>query len=250
MRPDTPRSALASLALMPLIVPQGLYVKLRAAQMPEAAGPRSGVSGQGKDLRVLILGDSSAAGVGVTTQGQALAGQFVAGLSTHYRVTWHLQAQSGATTASAIGFLDEVPHGPWDVVLTALGVNDVKNGNRLGRYVTHTSTLYRRLVDDFDAALICASGMPPVRDFPLLPNPLRWAMQHRADLFEAAHKTIIAQNPACRFLAGPPRLAAQDMSADGFHPGPAIYAQWARLAVDLVTQALPDRLAARRAEER
>lgn len=246
--PDTLLRQFSSLALMPLIVPQGLYVKFRASQLQEADGPRSGTRGSGPLLRVLIIGDSSAAGVGVATQSKALAGQFVAPLAEFYTVQWHLQARCGATTASTIDMLSEVPTGTYDVVLVALGVNDVKNGVSLRRYVRRTARLYDQLVADFNVRLIAASGMPPVQDFPLLPDPLRWALHSRAQVFDAAHRDLINARPACRHLKGPARLAPELMATDGFHPGPAIYREWGQLAADLVMRHWPDRLQETQAE--
>jgi hypothetical protein len=63
------------LALSPLLVVQALHTRARVPSLPEAAGAREGVLGRGAvALRLLIAGDSSAAGVGVATQQHALAG--------------------------------------------------------------------------------------------------------------------------------------------------------------------------------
>ncbi len=136
--------------------------------------------------------------------------------------------------------LAEVPQGIFDVALIGLGVNDVKNGHSLPRYLRRTGQLYDRLTADFGVRLICASGMPPAQDFPLLPNPLRWALHARAQVFDAAHRDLIAERPNCRYLQGPTQLDPADMSADGFHPGPAVYAEWGQLAADLVKRHWPD----------
>src|SRR5439155_419110 len=81
---------LAKLALLPLLVAQGRHVRATALKLPEAAGERHGVAGSGRvALRVLIVGDSSAAGVGVGTQDEAFAGQLAQALVRH------LQGQTG-----------------------------------------------------------------------------------------------------------------------------------------------------------
>ena len=55
------------LALAPVLVAQALRTRRRAPVLPEPAGPRQGCVGQGEsELRLLIAGDSSAAGVGVS----------------------------------------------------------------------------------------------------------------------------------------------------------------------------------------
>jgi hypothetical protein len=56
---------LAAVALAPVLLLQGLRVRLVTPRLPEPPGPRAGSAGQGPALRLLIAGDSAAAGVGV-----------------------------------------------------------------------------------------------------------------------------------------------------------------------------------------
>ena len=82
------------LALGPLLIWQGRQVRSVAMKLPEAAGPRQGVAGEGApQLRLLGVGDSSAAGVGVADQQQALAAPLAAALIKHLRVAvgWPLR---------------------------------------------------------------------------------------------------------------------------------------------------------------
>ncbi len=63
------------LMLAPLLVAQAVATRRRAPLLPEAQGrARRRVGGGADALRLLIAGDSSAAGVGVARQDQALAG--------------------------------------------------------------------------------------------------------------------------------------------------------------------------------
>ncbi|EEX09439.1 hypothetical protein SL1157_1477 [Ruegeria lacuscaerulensis ITI-1157] len=55
------------LPLLPLLAAQALMVRQRALRLPEPSGPREGRQGRGPRLRLLIVGDSSAAGVGAGT---------------------------------------------------------------------------------------------------------------------------------------------------------------------------------------
>ena len=95
------------LVLSPVLVLQALFVVLRASRLPEAAGPRYGTLGVGPELRLLVLGDSSAAGVGVAHQDAALAGRLATTLGARYRVSWRVIAASGATSASILKTLEE-----------------------------------------------------------------------------------------------------------------------------------------------
>lgn len=78
--------------LGPVFWGQGKYVRIITPKLPEPEGPREGVTGMGPNLRLLIAGDSAAAGVGVNSQDHALCGQLVQQLSQRFTVTWQLKA--------------------------------------------------------------------------------------------------------------------------------------------------------------
>lgn len=215
------------LALAPVCLAQGLAVRRRAQLLPEAVGPRSGRSGIGPELRLLILGDSSAAGVGVVHLDDALSGRLVAALEG-FDLHWRLEARKGATTASALAALEALPPEPFDAAVVALGVNDVTRQVPLNRWRARQAGLWHLLQDHFGARHIYLSGVPPLGLFPLLPLPLRAVLGARAALFDAALAAQAAGHPALRHL--PFDAAMLDpalMASDGFHPGPAIYRHWA-----------------------
>ena len=90
---------LTALLLAPVLLSQAKTVRRTLPRLPEADGARRGVAGCGATLRVLVTGDSAAAGVGATHQDEALAGQLVGCLSGDFQVHWQLLARSGRTTA-------------------------------------------------------------------------------------------------------------------------------------------------------
>jgi hypothetical protein len=83
------------LGLGPILWLQRKYVRRVTLKLPEPNGPREGVTGHGPLLRLLIAGDSAAAGVGSNSQEEALCGQLVQRLSQRYSVQWQLRAVSG-----------------------------------------------------------------------------------------------------------------------------------------------------------
>src|SRR5690606_615754 len=123
-RPGTMRFPLATIAFAPLLLWQGRRVRRAVLRLPEAGGARTGTVGEGERLRLLVLGDSSAAGVGVADQADALAGQLVALLAIDHRVLWRLEAGSGDQLADLLARLDTLAHEDFDAVVVAIGVND------------------------------------------------------------------------------------------------------------------------------
>lgn len=214
------------LVLFPILVTQGLWVASRARQMPDPAGPRAGTFGVGPDLRVLIVGDSSAVGVGVQHQDEALSGQTVRRLAKEYTVHWRVIAKSGATAGDTIKRLRKAEIAQYDIAITALGVNDAKNGVSSKAWQTNYATVLRILETRFGVGHITACGLPPIHDFPLLPHPLRGALATRTRYFDALLQGIVAGRPNTSFLPMPKSVDPADMSEDGFHPGPRIYDEW------------------------
>lgn len=218
------------LTLLPVILTQGLWVARRALCLPEPAGPLSGTIGAGPDLRLLIVGDSSALGVGAAHQGEALSGQVAGQLAPDARVHWKVVAKTGATAGDTVRRLNTTPAEFFDVAIVALGVNDSKNAVAASAWASHYSAILDILATRFHVEHTIASGIPPVQDFPILPNPLRHVLSRRARHFDAILRDIIARTPHASYLAPPDRLAPEQMAADGFHAGPPIYAAWGRLA--------------------
>jgi lysophospholipase L1-like esterase len=217
--------------LLPLLAVQGLVVRRRVQRLPEATGPREGREGRGSPLRLLVLGDSAAAGVGAPHQRWALAGQLAAALSEQHALQWRLLAWSGARTAEATARLDAHADEPYDVVLTSLGVNDAVAGLSPARFAAQQAELFALLRGRHRARLVVASGLPPLHRFPALPQPLRAFLGARAAALDAALGELAAQLPGVAHLRlSDLPLDASAMAEDGFHPGLPAYRAWAMAA--------------------
>ncbi|MBE2261991.1 MAG: SGNH/GDSL hydrolase family protein [Burkholderiaceae bacterium] len=216
-----------TIALGPLLLLQGRHVRRITPVLPEAAGPRAGATGEGPPLRLLILGDSAAAGVGALSQDQALSGHLVAALGRRHAVDWTLQARTGATTQEALQLLADLPRRPLDVVVTSLGVNDVTGNVSVRRWVDLQEQLVSDLRAHFGQPRILMSALPPMHRFPALPQPLRAYLGAQARRYNAALAALAARTDGCTWVPLDLPNNEGDMAGDGFHPGPAIYAAWA-----------------------
>jgi len=219
---------LADTPLIPLLALQAVWVAARALRLPEAPGPRSGQAGDGLPLRLLVLGDSSAAGVGAASQDQALAGRLAAYLSPHRHLQWGLLARTGATARSTRISLDTLAPGRYDVAVLALGVNDAKNGVPAARWRRDYTALLDTLTMRYGVTLCIASGVPPLDRFPLLPRPLRDVLGRRAARLDHELAQLAAARADVIHLPVGEALDPSGMAEDGFHPGPAVYDAWAR----------------------
>lgn len=228
----------AKVALGPVLLPQSVWVRRRAMRLPEATGPRQGTVGSGASrLRILVVGDSSAAGVGVADQAQALAlplAHFLAGRLAA-RVDWQLVAQSGVNTAQARALVGEAALQPADVVVTALGVNDVTSQTTAARFIEETAALWSDLQQLAGVRWGLFSGLPPFQVLRAMPQPLRWYLTRYAAWLDDAVREWTQQQGLgycqLQWISDPDVLAE-----DGFHPGARLYPQWAQRLGELLVQ--------------
>lgn len=230
---------LITLLLGPLLLYQGRQVRRTVPQLPEPPGERTGRTGQGPGLRLLVTGDSAAAGVGAAHQREALLGQLVAQMAGTYTVDYALFARTGATTASTLRALDKLCGQSFDAVVTSLGVNDVTAGVGLAPWRQQQGALRNYLRESLGVQQIIITGLPPVHGFPALPQPLRWYLGRRATQFDRALQQDVAKEVGCHYLSLRFSQDTRLMASDGFHPGPAIYQVWASQAAERLHQIFP-----------
>jgi lysophospholipase L1-like esterase len=232
------------LALAPLLLAQALATRRRAPVLPEPEGAREGQLGRGRGaLRLLIAGDSSAAGVGVTHQRQALAGHLVRELHRCARrpVRWRLHARSGLTTRQVHELLLSQPLLRSDVAVVATGVNDVIELVPPQRAVRQRAALADWLLADGGVAHVVFAPLPPVHRFPLLPEPLRRVMGNEARAHDDALARWAMTRPDVSYVPIDLELRSDAMASDGFHPGEPVYrACGAALAAHIATLPLQE----------
>jgi lysophospholipase L1-like esterase len=241
-----PATLALKLALLPLLVAQGRRVRATALKLPEASGERHGVVGTGRvALRVLIVGDSSAAGVGVGTQDDAFAGQLAQALAerTGAAVGWQLVATSGHKAQDVVHALAKAPLTAADLLVTAVGVNDVVGQTRTAAFLRSLDEIHALAVTRAQVTHTWHCGLPPMGTFPLLPQPLRWILgRDAAHLDHALARHLAGQGSRLHLpLPEAPRMPGKDdetpegwMARDGFHPGLLGYRQWGRQVAEAI----------------
>ncbi|SFN90069.1 Lysophospholipase L1 [Actinomadura madurae] len=243
------RSAML-IPLAPVLVVQAWRTVRRTPRLDPAAGDEHGLAagprpGKGPedgrpDYRVVVLGESTAVGVGASLHAEALPGFLAEALRDRLRrgVAWTLSGENGATARRITTGLVPAPDGSAaDLVVVTTGINDLIRRRPLRRWTADMTELIAALRDRYPGARLLVAGMPPVHRFPALPRPLRSVLGARAramDLItsEAAAVGGAVHVPMDEAMARDRRLFA----ADGFHPSAAGYRAWAQ---DLARAAVP-----------
>lgn len=230
---------LSTLALLPVLVFQGVKVRKNTPRLLEASGDREGIIGQGQQLSLLILGDSAAAGVGVESQSEALSGAILQALQDEYQILWKLHAKTGDTTEQVIRATQHLAPQQYDVVVTSVGVNDVTKLTSVKSWLKQQQHLFEEIQNRFQPKLIIVTGVPPMQHFPALPNPLAWLLGQYATAMNQQLQQYLAQNNRFKFLHFDMHAFQTmnlPMASDGFHPSKEIYAIWGQQIATLVQQ--------------
>jgi lysophospholipase L1-like esterase len=223
--------------LAPLFFLQGIFTRAFTVKLPEAAGPRSGSAGRGPAMRILIVGDSAAAGVGVDSLEQAFPGQLTTALQERLAVRWRLFAKTGATTESALGELKTCPAETFDIAVTSLGVNDVTSGLSVSEWLRLQTQLVELLRTRFQVQTVMLTALPPMHKFAALPEPLRWFLGQRAKRFNLALREFVPTMSRCELVELRDLTEPGMLATDGFHPSAQTYATWgSAVAAMILTQ--------------
>lgn len=236
-----PLRLMATWPLLPVALAQGLWLQGRVPRLPEAAGPREGaVADIGTPLRLLVLGESTVAGVGAPVQEQALAAQLARALAarTGRAVHWQAVGKNGVTAAATRALLvRRLRPEPQDAVVVVLGVNDTLALRGPGRWTSDLRRLIAAVREKTGPAPVFLAAVPPMGEFPALPLPLRTVLGVRARVLDRAAARLAHQLPEVHHVPLPGRLERDFFCHDGLHPSPAGYRAWA----DYLAAAMPDK---------
>ena len=208
---------------IPVLVQQARQLRRDTPLLPEAALPWSGGAGS---TRLLLVGDSTIAGVGVATQELGLAGQ----LGELLGARWVASGLSGATSRTVLE--SYLPAGEFDVIVVSVGANDalaVRSARAYARDIRRILVALRQRSPD---AAIIVSSMPGFSQFQLLPEPLRGLLSRHSIALETAARTVVATFDRVVMTAPAPTYTPDFFATDNFHPGASGYRDWAQFIVD------------------
>ena len=215
------------LALGPILAVQASRLRRTAPELPEPHGPRRGTVGRGgQRLRLLVAGDSSAAGVGARTQREALARPLAERLAQRLlgSVRWQLIARSGLTSEGVLQLLVRARPAKADVAVIVVGVNDITKDVPLAFALRQRQHIADWLRVHAGVRYVVFPALPEMEKFPAVPKPLAWYAG------QAARRNNRAQRRWAEGLDGVTHLAMDGVThsdlfcQDGFHPAPALYA--------------------------
>ncbi|GAB3838628.1 hypothetical protein GCM10027610_042960 [Dactylosporangium cerinum] len=201
---------------LPVVAVQGLWLRstLRLASAPGGGTSGTAPGPTGPPLRLAVLGDSTAAGCGVTGDDEAFAAGFAQEVATRTRrpVDWQVVGQFGATARRVRFRLVPRLDDDLDTVVLLAGANDVLAGRG--------PSLWREDLTGILADLshithqVVVAGIPPFGLFPSIPATLGRYLGERADALNAVSREVCGRNPrTTTFIGSPPGRHRQASSA-------------------------------------
>lgn len=232
---------LATAPLLPLALPLALYTRRTALRLPVARGEPSGSVAAhlpGEPFRLLLIGESTVAGVGVTHFDQSLASCLALALAERLGrpVRWRACGENGITAAEARERL--LPLGleePADLALLVFGVNDTTRLTTSKRWVGSLMEMADALAAR--GCLVAFSAVPPLQHFSALPWLLRQLMGWRAALLDHELQGL-AQRLGAMHCALDLPFEAKYLAEDGYHPSALGYRRWAAGLAERLTPSL------------
>jgi lysophospholipase L1-like esterase len=233
----------ARLALGPLLYRQAVQLRRTAIELPEPQGERSGVAGAGElRLRLLVAGDSSAAGVGARTQDEALAAPLARRLAGRLAgaVRWQLVAESGLTSEGVLHKLMHGPVAPADVAVVICGVNDITKEQAFSFALRKRRQIAEWLRAHAGVRQVLFPALPEMEVFPAIPQPLAWYAGQAARRNNRLQQRWARDFEFIRHVTMDGLAHPALFSEDGFHPAPVLYARVAeRLSEVIAAETLP-----------
>jgi len=222
-------AGLLLLPFSPLLYLQGQYTRRKIGLLPDAAGPTTGVAGKGAGaVKLLVIGESTVAGLGAKTHETALAGQFARRLAKRIgkSVKWTAIGKNGVTAKRTIlELLPLVPDQTFDYILLGLGGNDVLKLSSPRKWRQTMIELIGLLREKNPDSTIFITNCAAVTTSPALPQPIRFFLWELSKMHNANAIEFTASMDRV-FYYHQPSTVPEGFFADGIHPSEFGYSVW------------------------
>ena len=223
------------LPFTPFLYLQGQYVRRKVGRLPDAGGEKHGKFENGEQsAKLLVLGESTAAGVGARTHETGLAGQFsrFLGRKIDKSIEWRVVGRSGITVKETIHELvPKIPDEKFDYILLALCGNEVLSLRSPRAFRRDMRRLIAILKEKNADATFFITNAPAIRLSPILPFPIKFILGHLSALHDANAQEFTAEMGRV-FYFHQPTSVPEDFFADGIHPSEKGYTAWSKRMIE------------------
>ena len=254
---NAPTRALQSLAVssvglaagaVALLTVEALLARTRPYLSPDSAPPVEGVFGdpEGPPLRLALIGDSTAAGVGVDFTDETVGAQLATAVAADRRVVLTSVAIAGSRTGDLGPQVSRALLGKPDVIVMLIGANDATHVTPLRRVQQQQAAAVARLRAEGVAVVVGTCPDMGARNFlPPLRYLVAWQGRRVAEVQALAVRDADGEVVPLGLICGPQfRADPSSLSSDGFHPSAYGYRLWSEAllpTVRRVVERIPQR---------
>jgi len=237
--------ALISLPLLPLMYYQGKQIRASVPKLPEAEGIEGACylnRQNGSTLKVISIGESTIAGVGVRTHEEGFTGTFANEISRLFNsnVRWKVYARSGYTASRVEKkIIPKITENQADLIVLGLGGNDAFTLNRPSKWKVEVHSLIKSITSKFSGAIIVFCNMPPIKEFPAFTPLIKFTIGNLVEILGAELQKIVNEYQNVFYFGDRITLKRwidkfqlnakkEDFFSDGVHPSKLTYQTWAK----------------------
>ncbi len=235
--------AMLTVPLLPVMYFHGKKIKATIPDLPAAAG-EAGVSTTDSErhFRLLTIGESSIAGVGVDTHEEGFTGTLASELKAKLKanISWQVFAKSGYTAKKVRHhLLPEIAAQEADLIVIGLGGNDAFTLNTPGKWKRQIEALLTDLRQRFAHTPVVFINMPPIKEFPAFTPLIKWTVGNLVEILGEELKKLVGNYQGVYYCDRVMSISdwverlnvdVQDgvFFSDGVHPSKLTYQIWAR----------------------
>jgi lysophospholipase L1-like esterase len=215
---------------LPYLVYQVKKVRESSPKLPSQSSLLT--LGQG-EKHVLLLGESTVAGVGASAAAHTLAGNFARLLGDSYQI--ETIGKKGLRVKDAFSLYHQHKKSrsaTTEGVILFLGANDCFLLTSPQEFKQELRSLMLQIQVETDANWIYLAAIPPVHLFPAFSEQMRSFLSKQRAYLQREMEDIAANDPKVIYHTIPMDLQPEFFSADGVHPSDLGYQKIAELAIE------------------
>lgn len=239
-----------AMPLLPLLILQAKKVRRSVPRLSEADINIKGSIGVcDETTRLITLGESTIAGVGVRDHADGISGQIAKTISTltNKKVEWEVIGKSGYPVKKITEHLaSRIPDSGYDIIVIGVGANDTFEFNSTLTWQRNVSQLIATIRSKHKDCPIVIANMPPVGQFPAFPLVMRVILGSLITLHGLALESVLRKFPNVYYVNKPIRfsdwakrcgnISIKDFFSDGVHPSPLAYALWGKEVGEFIVE--------------
>lgn len=234
--------SILAIPLLPVMYFQSKQIRASVPRLPEATGAEGFIRlGEQEVFNLIVLGESTMAGVGVKTHEEGFGGTLAKEIAQRNKaaVQWKVYARSGYTALKVKDkIIPKIAETSADLIVVGLGANDAFHLSSPRKWRRHIRSLIGDLRLKFRNAPIVFLNMPPIKEFPAFTPVLKFIVGNLVDILgeeltnvvrdydNVFHypKKITMREWVKRLHAD---ASTSDFFCDGVHPSKLTYQLWA-----------------------